>query len=132
MKAHASHLLGAMVALAATVVMVLPIIAVFFVAQRAFIQGIVGGDNGPLAKLIALIPDPNARAAAKEAFEKEAMELAAQASTEQLEINKTEAAKALSITRLQAGGGTVQLFSALKKRGVDKTALLLWSWIHDQ
>jgi len=58
----------------------------------SFIQGILGGDNGPLAKLINLIPDSNARAAAKEAFEKEAMELAAQASTDQLQVDKQEAA----------------------------------------
>jgi GTP-binding protein len=46
-------------------------------------------------------------------------------------LNKTEAAKALSIARLQAGGGTVQLFSALKKQGVDTLALQLWNWTHD-
>jgi GTP-binding protein len=45
-------------------------------------------------------------------------------------LNKTEAAKALSIARLQAGGGTVQLFSALKKQGVDSLALQLWDWTH--
>lgn len=56
------------------------------------ISSIIGGENGPLSKLIALIPDSNARAAAKEAFEKEAMELAAQAGTEQLAVDKTEAA----------------------------------------
>jgi hypothetical protein len=58
----------------------------------SFITGLLGGENGPLAKLINLIPDANARAAAKEAFEKEAMELCAQASLGQLEINKQEAA----------------------------------------
>jgi len=45
-------------------------------------------------------------------------------------LNKTEANKALSIARLQAGGGTVQLFSALKKEGVDTLALQLWNWTH--
>jgi GTP-binding protein len=45
-------------------------------------------------------------------------------------LNKTEANKALSIARLQAGGGTVQLFSALKKQGVDTLALQLWHWTH--
>jgi GTP-binding protein len=45
-------------------------------------------------------------------------------------LNKTEAAKALSIARLQAGGGEVKLFSALKKQGVDDVALLLWNWAH--
>ncbi len=45
-------------------------------------------------------------------------------------LNRSEAAKALSIARLQAGGGEVKLFSALKKQGVDETALLLWHWAH--
>ena len=35
-------------------------------------------------------------------------------------LNKTEAAKALSIAKLQAGGGEVKLFSALKKQGVEE------------
>jgi len=46
-------------------------------------------------------------------------------------LNKTEAAKALSIMQIQAGGGEVRLFSALKKKGVDDVALLLWQWTHD-
>ena len=37
-------------------------------------------------------------------------------------LNRSEAAKALSIARLQAGGGEVKLFSALKKQGVEETA----------
>lgn len=45
-------------------------------------------------------------------------------------LNKTEAAKALSIMKLQAGGGEVRLFSALKKKGVDEVAQLLWDWAH--
>jgi GTP-binding protein len=45
-------------------------------------------------------------------------------------LNKTEAAKALSIMELQAGGGSVKLFSALKKQGVDEVAQLLWQWAH--
>lgn len=45
-------------------------------------------------------------------------------------LNKTEAAKALSIARLQAGGGEVKLFSALKKQGVDEASQLLWQWVH--
>ncbi|HSW17193.1 MAG TPA: ribosome biogenesis GTP-binding protein YihA/YsxC [Ramlibacter sp.] len=45
-------------------------------------------------------------------------------------LNKAEANKALSIARLQAGGGEVKLFSALKKQGVDETAHLLWQWTH--
>ena len=56
------------------------------------LQGLLGGENGPLAKLVGRIPDVNARAAAKEAFEKEAMELVAQSELGQLEINKQEAA----------------------------------------
>jgi GTP-binding protein len=36
----------------------------------------------------------------------------------------------LSIARLQAGGGEVKLFSALKKQGVDDVAQLLWDWTH--
>lgn len=46
-------------------------------------------------------------------------------------LNRTEANKALSITRLQAGGGEVKLFSALKKQGVDEVSMLLWQWAHD-
>ena len=45
-------------------------------------------------------------------------------------LNRSEQAKALSIARLQAGGGEVKLFSALKKQGVEEAALLLWQWIH--
>jgi GTP-binding protein len=45
-------------------------------------------------------------------------------------LNKTEAAKALSIMKIQAGGGEVRLFSALKKKGVDEVAHLLWQWAH--
>lgn len=45
-------------------------------------------------------------------------------------LNKTEANKALSIARLQAGGGEVKLFSALKKQGVGEVAQLLWQWTH--
>jgi GTP-binding protein len=45
-------------------------------------------------------------------------------------LSRSEAAKALSIARLQAGGGEVKLFSALKKQGVEETAQLLWQWTH--
>jgi len=45
-------------------------------------------------------------------------------------LNRNEQAKALSIARLQAGGGEVKLFSALKKQGVEDTSLLLWQWAH--
>jgi GTP-binding protein len=36
----------------------------------------------------------------------------------------------LSVTRLQAGGGDVKLFSALKKQGIDDVALQIWRWAH--
>ena len=45
-------------------------------------------------------------------------------------LNKTDAAKAMQIVKLQAGGGTVKLFSALKRRGVEDVALQLWDWSH--
>jgi GTP-binding protein len=45
-------------------------------------------------------------------------------------LNRSEQAKALSIARLQAGGGEVKLFSALKKQGVEDTAVLLSQWAH--
>jgi len=45
-------------------------------------------------------------------------------------LNRAEAAKALSIARLQAGGGEVGLFSALKRQGVEEVALLLSQWAH--
>jgi GTP-binding protein len=47
-------------------------------------------------------------------------------------LNRSEATKALSIARLQAGGGEVKLFSALKKQGVEEAALLLWHWAHPE
>jgi GTP-binding protein len=43
-------------------------------------------------------------------------------------LNKTEAAKALSIAKLQAGGGEVRMFSALNRLGVDQMALQLRAW----
>jgi GTP-binding protein len=45
-------------------------------------------------------------------------------------LTRAEAQKVLSITRLQAGGGDVMLFSALKKQGLDDVARLLWRWTH--
>jgi GTP-binding protein len=45
-------------------------------------------------------------------------------------LTRVEGQKVLSVTRLQAGGGTVQLFSALKRQGVDEAAQLLWQWAH--
>ncbi|MES2425280.1 MAG: ribosome biogenesis GTP-binding protein YihA/YsxC [Pseudomonadota bacterium] len=45
-------------------------------------------------------------------------------------LNRSEATKALSIAKLQAGGGDVQLFSALKRQGIDELGLRLWHWAH--
>ncbi|MEO7128327.1 MAG: ribosome biogenesis GTP-binding protein YihA/YsxC [Rhodoferax sp.] len=45
-------------------------------------------------------------------------------------LTRAEGAKVLSIVRLQAGGGEIKLFSALKKQGVDETSQLLWQWAH--
>lgn len=47
-------------------------------------------------------------------------------------LNRSEGTKALSIARLQAGGGEVKLFSALKKQGVDEVAQLLYDWAHPE
>ena len=46
-------------------------------------------------------------------------------------LTRSDGAKALSIARLQAGGGEVKLFSALKKQGVEETSQLLWQWSHE-
>ena len=45
-------------------------------------------------------------------------------------LTRTEQTKALSIMRLQAGGGEVRLFSATKRIGIDDVATLLWQWVH--
>jgi GTP-binding protein len=45
-------------------------------------------------------------------------------------LTRAEQNKALSIARLQTAGGEVKLFSALKKQGVEETALTLWQWTH--
>lgn len=45
-------------------------------------------------------------------------------------LTRSEGAKALSIARLQAGGGEVRLFSALKRQGVEDAARVLWQWTH--
>jgi GTP-binding protein len=47
-------------------------------------------------------------------------------------LNRAEQNKALSIARLQAGGGEAKLFSALKKQGVEDVSLLLWQWAHPE
>ena len=43
-------------------------------------------------------------------------------------LTRSEQAKALQIAKLQAGGGSVQLFSALKRQGVAEAAL----WLREQ
>ncbi len=45
-------------------------------------------------------------------------------------LNREEQNKALSIARLQTGGGETRLFSALKKQGVEEASLLLYQWTH--
>lgn len=47
-------------------------------------------------------------------------------------LTRSDGAKALSIMRLQAGGGEVKLFSALKKQGVEDAAELLYRWAHPE
>ena len=47
-------------------------------------------------------------------------------------LTRSEGAKALSIARLQAGGGEVKLFSALKKQGVEEAGELIWRWAHPE
>ena len=45
-------------------------------------------------------------------------------------LNKSEQIKALSIMKLQSGGGEVRLFSAPKRIGIDDVSMLLWDWAH--
>ena len=45
-------------------------------------------------------------------------------------LTRVEATKALSIAKLQAGGGQAMLFSATKRQGFDDVASLLWQWAH--
>lgn len=45
-------------------------------------------------------------------------------------LTRAEQTKALSIMKLQAGGGEVRLFSAPKRKGIDEVATLLWQWAH--
>jgi len=47
-------------------------------------------------------------------------------------LTRSEATKALSIAKLQAGGGEVMLFSAPKHKGIEEVAVLLWKWAHPQ
>ncbi len=45
-------------------------------------------------------------------------------------LSRSEAARALSIMKLNAGGGEVRLFSATRRTGVEDVACLLWDWAH--
>jgi GTP-binding protein len=45
-------------------------------------------------------------------------------------LTRAEQTKALSIMKLQAGGGEVRLFSATKRQGIDEVSTLLWQWAH--
>ncbi len=45
-------------------------------------------------------------------------------------LTRAEQTKALSIMKLQAGGGEVRLFSATKRQGIDEVSRLLWQWAH--
>jgi len=45
-------------------------------------------------------------------------------------LTRAEQNKALSIMKVQAGGGEVRLFSATKRQGIEDVALLLWQWAH--
>ena len=45
-------------------------------------------------------------------------------------LTRAEQSKALSIMKLQAGGGEVRMFSATKRQGIDEVATLLWDWAH--
>lgn len=47
-------------------------------------------------------------------------------------LTRSEAARALSIMKLQAGGGEVRLFSATKRTGIEDVACLLWDWAHEE
>ncbi len=46
-------------------------------------------------------------------------------------LTRSQAEKALSIARLQTGGGQAQLFSALKRQGIEEAACVLWQWSHE-
>ena len=57
----------------------------------SFLSGILGGENGPLTKLIGLIPNANDRAKAQEEFNKALLEATVNANMGQLAINQEEA-----------------------------------------
>lgn len=46
-------------------------------------------------------------------------------------LTRSEGAKALSIAKLNAGGGEVRLFSATKRTGVEEVSRLLWDWTRE-
>ena len=46
-------------------------------------------------------------------------------------LTRSEAAKALAIMKLNAGGGEVRLVSATKRTGIEDVACLLWDWTHE-
>ena len=45
-------------------------------------------------------------------------------------LNRSEGQKALSIAKLQSGGGQAHLFSSLKKQGVEAVSMELYGWTH--
>lgn len=45
-------------------------------------------------------------------------------------LTRSEGAAALSVARLQAGGGDAMLFSAPKRIGIDAISQRLWQWAH--
>jgi GTP-binding protein len=45
-------------------------------------------------------------------------------------LTRTESAAALSVARLQAGGGDAMLFSAPKRIGIDAVSARIWDWVH--
>ena len=45
-------------------------------------------------------------------------------------LTRAEQTKALSIMKLNAGGGEVRLFSATTRQGIDEVSTLLWQWAH--
>jgi GTP-binding protein len=45
-------------------------------------------------------------------------------------LTRSEGAAALSVAKLQAGGGDAMLFSAPKRIGIDSISQQLWQWVH--
>ena len=46
-------------------------------------------------------------------------------------LNRSEQNKALSIAKLQAGGGEVRLFSATKRIGIEDVSRILYTWVNN-